>query len=52
MLGDYWDDAIVEKVGELFVNIKICSRTKIMDLKGIIGDRDDEDHFETRCEAS
>ena len=38
MLGDYWDDAIVEKVIELLREYQDLFPTKIMELKGILGD--------------
>lgn len=37
-LGDYWDDAIVDKVTELLREYQDLFLTKIRDLKGIIGD--------------
>lgn len=38
MLGNYWDDAMVDKVVELFCKYQDLFLTKIADLKGIIGD--------------
>jgi len=38
MLGDYWDDATVDKVTELLCKYQGLFPTKIMDLKGIVGD--------------
>jgi len=38
MLGDYWDDAMVDKVAELLHKYQGLFPTKITDLKGIIGD--------------
>lgn len=38
MLGDYWDDATVDKVAELLCEYQDLFPTKITDLKGIIGD--------------
>ena len=38
MLGDYWDDATVDKVGELLHEYQDLFPTKITDLKGIVGD--------------
>ena len=38
ILGDYWDDAMVDKVIELLHEYQDLFPTKIMDLKGIIGD--------------
>ena len=38
MLGDYWDDAMVDKVTELLHEYQDLFPTKITDLKGIIGD--------------
>ena len=38
MLGDHWDDATVEKVTELLHKYQDLFLTKIMDLKGIVGD--------------
>lgn len=37
MLGDYWDDATVDKVIELLCEYQDLFPTKITDLKGIIG---------------
>ena len=37
-LGDYWDDATMDKVTELLREYQDLFPTKIMDLKGIIGD--------------
>ena len=37
-LGDYWDDATVEKVVELLREYQDLFLTKIMELKGILGD--------------
>ena len=36
-LGDYWDDAMVDKVTELLCKYQDSFLTKIIDLKGIIG---------------
>ena len=36
-LGDYWDYATVDKVGELLYKYQDLFLTKITDLKGIIG---------------
>lgn len=36
-LGDYWDDAMVDKVTELLREYYDLIPTKITDLKGIIG---------------
>jgi hypothetical protein len=38
MLGDYWDDAMVDKVAELLREYQDLFPTKITDLKGIVGD--------------
>lgn len=38
MLGDYWDDATVEKVVDFLREYRDLFPTKIMDLKGILGD--------------
>ena len=38
MLGDYWDDAMVDKVAKLLCEYRYLFPTKITDLKGIIGD--------------
>ena len=38
MLGDYWNDAMVDKVGELLRQYQDLFPTKIIDLKGIVGD--------------
>ena len=38
MLCDYWDDAMVDKVGELLREYQDLFPTKITDSKGIIGD--------------
>lgn len=38
MLGDYWDNAMVEKVVELLRDYQDLFPTKIMELKGILGD--------------
>lgn len=38
MLGDYWDDATVDKVTELLHEYQDLFPTKITDLKGTIGD--------------
>lgn len=38
MLGDYWDDATVDKIAELLCKYQDLFPTKITDLKGIIGD--------------
>lgn len=38
MLGDYWDDAMVDKVAELLREYQYLFPTKITDLKGIVGD--------------
>ncbi len=38
MLGDYWDDSVVDKVIELLREYQDLFLTKITDLKGIIGD--------------
>ena len=37
MLGDYWDDAMVDKVVELLREYQDLFPTKIMELKGIVG---------------
>lgn len=37
-IRDYWDDAIVDKVVELFLEYQDIFPTKFLDLKGIIGD--------------
>lgn len=37
-LGDYWDDATVEKVVELLREYRDLFPTKIKELKGILGD--------------
>jgi len=37
-LGDYWDDATVDKVIELLCEYQDLFPTKITDLKGIVGD--------------
>eukprot|EP00253_Pinus_taeda_P008520 PITA_08520 len=37
-IGDYWDDAIVDKVAELICEYQDLFPTKFSDLKGIIGD--------------
>ena len=37
-IGDYWDDAMVDKVAELLHEYQDFFPTKFMDLKGIIGD--------------
>ena len=37
-LGDYWDDATVDKFAELLREYQDLFLTKITDLKGIIGD--------------
>ena len=37
-LGDYWDDATVDKVAELLRKYQDLFPTKIMDLKGTVGD--------------
>ena len=37
MLGDYWDDATVDKVVELLREYQDFFPTKITDLKGIVG---------------
>jgi len=37
MLGDYWDDAMVDKVTELLREYQDLFPTKIMDLKGVVG---------------
>ena len=37
-LGDYWDDATVDKVNKLLHEYQDLFPTKIMDLKGIVGD--------------
>lgn len=37
-LGDYWDDATVDKVAKLLREYQDLFPTKITDLKGIIGD--------------
>jgi len=37
-LGDYWDDAMMDKVVELLHKYQDLFPTKITDLKGIIGD--------------
>jgi len=36
MLGDYWDDATVEKVIELLCEYRYLFPTKITELKGIL----------------
>ena len=38
MLGDYWDDAMVDKVTELLHGYQDLFLTKITYLKGIVGD--------------
>jgi len=38
MLGDYWDDATMDKVAELLCEYQDFFLTKITNLKGIIGD--------------
>jgi len=35
-IGDYWDDAMVDKVTNFLHNTKICSLQSFSDLKGII----------------
>lgn len=37
MLNDYWDDATVDKIAELLREYQDLFVTKIMDLKGVIG---------------
>ena len=37
MLGDYWDDAMVDKVAKLLREYKDFFPTKITDLKRIVG---------------
>ena len=37
-LGDYWDDATVEKVVELLREFQDLFPTKIIELKGMLGD--------------
>ena len=37
-LGDYWDDAMVERVAELLREYQDLFSTKITDLKEIVGD--------------
>lgn len=37
-IGDYWDEAMVDKVVELLHKYQDFSPTKFTDLKGIIGD--------------
>lgn len=37
-IGDYWDDATVDKVTELLYEYQDLFLTKFSDLKGIIGD--------------
>lgn len=37
-LGDYWEDATVDMVAKLLHEYQDFFSTKIMDLKGIIGD--------------
>lgn len=37
MLGDYWDDVMVDKITELLCEYQDLFPTKIMDLKGIVG---------------
>lgn len=37
-LGDYWDDAMVDKVTKLLREYQDLFPTKITDLKGIVGD--------------
>lgn len=38
MLGEYWDDAMVDKVTELLRKFQDLFPTTTMDLKGIMGD--------------
>ena len=38
MLGDYWDDATMDKVIELLRKYQDLFPTKIIELKGILGD--------------
>ena len=38
MLGDYWNDATVDKVAKLLRECQDLFPTKVTDLKGIIGD--------------
>ena len=37
-IGDYWDDATMDKVVELLREYQDLFLTKIMDLKGIVGE--------------
>ena len=37
-IGDYWDDAIVDKVAKLLHEYQYLFPTKFLDIKGIIGD--------------
>jgi len=37
-IGDYWDDATVDKVVELLCEYQDLFPTKFLDLKGIVGD--------------
>lgn len=37
-IGEYWDDAIVDKVAEFLHEYQDVFPTKFLDLKGIIGD--------------
>jgi len=37
-IGDYWDDAIVDKVTEFLHEYQDLFPTNFMDLKGVVGD--------------
>lgn len=47
-IGDYWDDATVDKVVELLNEYQDLFPTKFLDLKGIIGDLG---HYENHSKA-
>ena len=51
-IGDYWDDATVDKIAELLQEYQDLFPTNFSDLKGIIGDLGDENNVETRQKAS
>ena len=51
-IGDYWDNATVDKVVELLCECQDLFPTKFSDLKGIVGDLGVmKIHSEARCKA-
>ena len=50
-IGDYWDDATVDKVIEFLCEYQNLFPTNVLDIKGIIGDLGVENDSEIEREA-